>query len=416
MDNLLDLTLIWGGVFLSSLLARRTKLTPVLFFLATGAFFVNVGWLPVEPTPFIRGLSELGIILIMFSLGFEESTSAFFNCIKRTWGIAVFGALVPFCVAYFLALYFWQNTNMAILCGLAMTATAVSLTMVTLKNEGLHKTRAATGIMTSAVLDNVAALALVAILVPMAAGAGPVSLSTVLLLLGKTAIFFLIIAAVGEWVFPHDMKNSWFRYVPILGRYGIGHVFSVGDGENTTLAVLLIAVLAGILSYHAGFHPAVGAYMAGLILKEEYFHFNRTKKERNHYIHCKDIVDDVAFSWIGPIFFVTLGTKLLFDWDIFITVIPQIFALTTCLIIGQVGSAALAARYTGGFSFHESVMIGLGMLGRAELAFIVMDIAYVQHNILSIEAFYTLMFTAFWMNIVAPISIKWWAPRFLAAK
>ena len=39
------------------------------------------------------------------------------------------------------------------------------------------------------------------------------------------------------------------------------------------------------------------------------------------------------------------------------------------------------------------------MLGRAELAFVVMDIAYVQNPILSTEAFYTLMFTAFWLNV-----------------
>ncbi len=64
-------------------------------------------------------------------------------------------------------------------------------------------------------------------------------------------------------------------------------------------------------------------------------------------------------------------------------------------MIGQIVSAALAARYTGDFSFEESMMIGFGMLGRAELAFVVMDIAYVQNDIFTTEVFYTLMFTAF---------------------
>ena len=60
-----------------------------------------------------------------------------------------------------------------------------------------------------------------------------------------------------------------------------------------------------------------------------------------------------------------------------------------------------------------SVLIGLGMLGRAELAFVVMDIAYVQNQILSDEAFYTLMFTAFWLNVAVPLSIRWWKPYYL---
>ena len=61
--------------------------------------------------------------------------------------------------------------------------------------------------------------------------------------------------------------------------------------------------------------------------------------------------------------------------------------------------------------WHNSLMIGFGMLGRAELAFVVMDIAYVQNQILSTEAFYTLMLTAFWLNVAVPITISLWKPH-----
>jgi predicted Kef-type K+ transport protein len=37
------------------------------------------------------------------------------------------------------------------------------------------------------------------------------------------------------------------------------------------LTVLLLAVVVGILAQQFGLHPAVGAYMTGLILLEEYF-------------------------------------------------------------------------------------------------------------------------------------------------
>ena len=76
--------------------------------------------------------------------------------------------------------------------------------------------------------------------------------------------------------------------------------------------------------------------------------------------------------------------------------------------MSQVASASLAARYTGGLDSRSSLLVGLGMLGRAELAFVVLDIAYVQHSILSHDAFYTLMFTAFWLNVAVPISIRAW--------
>ena len=80
-----------------------TRLTPVLYFLFVGSVLVNIGVLPAESGVFNRSFAELGIIFNMFALRFEESTDNFVASVKRSWGIALFGAL-------------------------AMTATAVSLT------------------------------------------------------------------------------------------------------------------------------------------------------------------------------------------------------------------------------------------------------------------------------------------------
>jgi Na+:H+ antiporter len=82
----------------------------------------------------------------------------------------------------------------------------------------------------------------------------------------------------------------------------------------------------------------------------------------------------------------------------------------------QIATAALAARYTGAMSWAQSVMIGFGMLGRAELAFVVMDIAFVQNHILPAEAFFTLMITAFCLNVAVPVTIRWWRPYYDAAE
>ena len=81
-------------------------------------------------------------------------------------------------------------------------------------------------------------------------------------------------------------------------------------------------------------------------------------------------------------FFVDLGAKILFDWDLLTDVLPYAIAMTVGIAVFQVLSAGLAARYTGRMNFAESLMIGFGMLGRAELAFVVIDIAYVQNKTL----------------------------------
>lgn len=408
MDALSQLAVIWTAVFFAVVAARKTRLTPVLYFLAAGSLLVNIGWLPEEPDHFIQGFAEIGIIIIMFALGFEEDNSNFINSIRKSWGIAFFGALVPFLIAYGIATLYWDDRNLALMVGLTMTATAVSLTMVSLKSEGLSKSPAATRIMTSAVLDDIASLALVAILVPMATGEASLEAAGILFIVAKAILFFVLVSILGIWVFPQNLGGRLAR-VPLLGTLGARNILAFGGGDYATLAVLLLAIVIGLLAHALGFHPAVGAYLAGLILKEEYFHQDETT---NSFKSTREIIDNVAFTWMGPVFFVLLGSELVLDMDILIAVIPQTLLLLFGILVGQVVSASVAARYTGGLDWDGSIMVGIGMLGRAELAFVVINIAYVQNSILDKEAFYMLMLAIFWLNVAVPISIRFWKPRY----
>jgi len=129
MHPLLHLAVIWAAVFVAVVAAKKTRLTPVLFFLFMGFLLVNLGVLPDESDEFIRVFAELGIIFIMFALGFEESTDNFLASMKKSWGIALFGAIGPFTVTYLIVDYIWQDTNVSLMSALAMTATAVPLTI-----------------------------------------------------------------------------------------------------------------------------------------------------------------------------------------------------------------------------------------------------------------------------------------------
>jgi len=419
MDPLVHLAIIWAGVFVAVVMAKMTRLTPVLYFLFIGSVLANTGVLPAESGAFIRNFAELGIIIIMFALGFEESTDNFMASVKRSWGIALFGALAPFAVAYVVADYVWGDPNISLMCGLAMTATAVSLTMVSLQSLGLQKTVVATRVMTSAVLDDIGSLVMVAIVVPLATGQETFTLLSALATAGKAVLFFVIVTIIGIWIFPRSHAN-WLKRVPFLQHLSLQSYLTFDKGKYATLAILLAALAVGLLAHAFGFHPAVGAYMAGLIVREEHFQLKGQRinsygqpVHSNVFEETKRIVDNAAFCWIGPVFFVDLGAKILFDWDLLKDIMPYAITLTVGIAVFQVLSASLAARYTSGLNFAESVMVGFGMLGRAELAFVVIDIAYVQHNILNREAFFTLMITSFFLNILVPITITWWRPYFL---
>lgn len=409
LRDLTTLLLFWGTTYLAAVASQKTRLSPLLFYLIFGSVYGNCKL--VSHSTVINFIAELAITVVFFALGFEENVEHFLHGIKKAWGIASIGAFVPFGCGFSMSLLLWPEQDMmaSLMVGLAVTATAVSLTMISLKSEGLAMSRAAIGIMTSAVLDDVGCLALVAIMVPIATGAAEPTVGGILWVLAKSVIFFTIIALLHTFVFPvmRYEKDSKLLLSKIPGLRSVGvHLFvRFNHGKQATLASLCVALAIGLLASSFSFHPAIGAYMAGLIMEERYFdidpeepaeddeddapshsqstcsqgtegsmHSPRPSKKKeewtNVYHHVKDIIEDAAFQWLGPIFFLNLGSQILIKADLLGQCIGPAIAIYVVLGTGQILSAAIAAKYVpGGFTWAESWMIGFGMLGRAELFF-----------------------------------------------
>ena len=421
-------SVILALVVLAKILSTKTKTVDVLWLIIFGAIAVNIGILP-EENAILEAIGDWGIVFVMFALGFEENLSNFIQGLKRSWGIAIIGALFPFLAGYYSATLFGYSFNVAMIWGLTMTATAVSLTMVSLKSEGLQSSHAAIGIMTAAVVDDILSLVGLSILIPIALSTqhdadSMVDLYSIAYILLKVVLFFFIILFIGMVLFPDTLasekgKNHGiiFRMAVTVRRYfGIRKLLTVYNGQFTPLIMIFIAMTFGAIAHNMGFHPAIGAYFAGLFLKEEYFQCTINESLKNHKKDAEFVLNHLAFSIFGPIFFVMLGTKLIFDMDIIFHILPHALTLFMAVLILQVLSASLAAKYTGKYQWHESVMIGFGMLGRAELAFIVIDIAFVENHLINTEQFYTLMITIFLLNIAVPLLIKWWKPYYEGKK
>ena len=436
---------IFVVVLVSKLISKKTGTVDVLWLILAGALFTNLGFLP-QHNEFLEMIGEWGIVFIMFALGLEEDLGRFSQGLKRSIGVALIGAAFPFLAGYGAATGFGYGHNQAMLWGLTMTATAVSLTMMSLRSDLMHRSTAATGIMTAAVIDDILSLVGVAIFIPIilvsnaADGGTAVSAAGILWIIAKVFIFFAITLFMGLVAFPEKTplhlppepnlyQRVNYRFSHVLATIGARRFLMVHQGEFTPLIMLFIAMFLGVTAFQLGFHPAIGAYFAGLFLHADYFVYTKIKWVKNaegelikeieqdhQFRSANNVIGHLSFTIFGPIFFVNLGGKLVFDTDIVMTALPMVVVLYLAVVILQIASASLAARYTGSYKWHESVMIGFGMLGRAELAFIVINIAFVQNQVIDTTQFYTLMFTAFLLNITVPISLKWWKPYYLGFK
>jgi Kef-type K+ transport system membrane component KefB len=413
-DDLQYLMFFWIASWIAAVLSEFTRLSPLLYYLIFGCILGNLHW--VEHTAFLTSFSEFSIAVVFFALGFEENVEHFMEGIKKAWGIAFIGAAVPFLIGFGLSLAFWPDLDVkaALMGGLAVTATAVSLTMIALKAEGLATSKPAIGIMTSAVLDDIASLALVAIMVPIASGQAEPTADGIAWILGKAVLFFVSIILAHKVVLPDWVQTGVVSHIPLVRTYGIRHILMFNQGEQATLISLTFGLFFGMVAVWLGFHPAIGAYMAGLIMEEEYYDIDDGGNTFQHTLH---FIENAAYGWLGPVFFLNLGASIIIDLDVLSNVALYSLILFVCLFIGQFVSATLSARFVpGGFTWHESAMIGFGMLGRAELFFVVLNLCYVEHDIMPKEMFFTFTFAAMLLNVSVPVCITLYKPYYMRSK
>ncbi len=372
----LDLMILLAGIWLVAVTLRPLGLPTVMGELIVGVLVgpAVFGW--IEQGEALQLLAEIGIFFLMFHAGVETQPLEFFDALKRSLGVAVVGAAVPFGLSFAVALAFGLTPVGATFVGLTMTATAVVITLKSLKDLGLADTRLARIIVASCVIDDLLTLVFFGLIVGVLTG-GSFEAINVVITLGKVLAFFGAAMVLGRFVYPR-------LSLPFRSEGGKGFTF-----------VLLIAFAAGLFAEAIGLHMILGAYLAGLFFEEKVAHPNLVK-----------IVADrsygIAYSFLGPIFFMSLGFSITFDLSA--ASLAMLATLTTVVVVGQICSAGgMALRM--GLPRVEALTVGVGMCGRAELAFILASLA-LAHGAIDQSVFSVLIFTAFVLNLFTPLALK----------
>ena len=257
-----------------------------------------------------------------------------------------------------------------------MTATAVVITLKTLKDLGLADTRLARVIVASCVIDDLLTLVVFGLVVGVLSG-GSFEPMDIALTLAKVVAFFGLAVLLGRFAYPRFT-------LPFRSEGGKGFTF-----------VLLVAIAAGLFAEAIGLHMILGAYLAGLFFEEKVAHPNlvRIVADRSY---------GIAYSFLGPIFFMSLGFSITFN--ISPSGMAFLVLLTAAVIVGQIVSAGSMALRMG-LSAREALTVGVGMCGRAELAMILASLALAQGAI-DASIFSVLIFTMFVLNLFTPLALK----------
>ena len=193
---LLDIALILLSTKVFGLITKKFQMPQVVGALLAGLLLgpAVLGW--IKETEFLDQISELGVIVLMFSAGLETDVKELKKTGVASFVIALIGVLVPLAGGFGLACFFNRPgmiesdvsaslflQNMFI--GVILTATSVSITVESLKEMGKLNTRAGNAILGAAVIDDILGIVALTLVTSMT---DPTV--NVLVVLGKIVLFF----------------------------------------------------------------------------------------------------------------------------------------------------------------------------------------------------------------------------------
>ena len=342
-EILRDLVIIITAAAAGGMLASLVRLPAILGYLLAGVVVAQA--LPsgeIDPAQ-VRGMAELGVALLLFTLGLQFSFSKF-SGVRRAaiiGGIAQIALTIGLGVLLGSALGFGRTASLVLGSAMALSSTMVALTLMDARNElsTLH------GRMTLGVLlvQDLAVVPLV-ILLPTLADESQGNLPLELGLAAvKAAVLLLAAYLLGSRGLP------WL--LPRVARRGSRELFLL------TILTLALGLAAG--SYALGLSIALGAFLAGLVVSESEFSY-RTLAE---VLPLRDV--------FATVFFVSMG--MLADPGVLMDHPVQVVVVAAAIIAGKffLSTGPLALL---GLPLRTAIPAGLLLAQSGEFSFVLAQV------------------------------------------
>ncbi len=199
--------------------------------------------------------AELGVILLLFTVGMEFPIQKLRNIGRKAIIIATteaFGTLtIGFFVAQTLGLGFYDSLFIA----LSISVTSTVIVMRVLGELNMMKDEAATLILGTAIIEDILIISLLAILQSMGT-TGNISINEIAISVGVTIGFIAVVLVLGSKIVP--------KLMDVIAR----------TNQHDVLIVAAVGVAFGLafVSFQLGISVAAGAFFAGVLVAESRSH------------------------------------------------------------------------------------------------------------------------------------------------
>ncbi len=333
------LTMVLGVAAVTTILFQRLRQPVVLGYLIAGLIIGPHVPIPlVADAETVETLSELGVILLMFSVGLELRVGALFRMAPTAGVTAVVQCSLMVWLGFLTGRLFGWTTVESLFAGAAI---AISSTTIIAKAFDEQNVRGAlreivVGIL---VVEDLIAILLIAALTAIATGT-KLSAGALAATVGRLAAFLIALLVVGLYTVPRATRA----------------VLRMNRPETTAVAAVGFCFGVALLARGFGYSVALGAFIAGSLVAE-----SGQGETIDHLIRP---VRDV----FAAVFFVSVG--MMIDPALVAHHALAIGVLTTVVVLGKIASVSLGTFLTGG-GVRTSVQAGMSLAQIGEFSFII---------------------------------------------
>lgn len=330
--------------------------------------------------------SNLGVILLLFMVGLQNTVGEMMTVGKRSLMVSIMGVVAPFMLG--LMTSYWLlpdlSTPAHLFIGATLCATSVGITARVLGDLGHLKSHESRIILGAAVIDDILGLVILAIVIGIVSS-GTIQLNEVTRIIFFSLAFIIIVVKYGEGTV------SW-----IVGKFY--HIFN--KMQVRLLFPLALAFLMAAFANFIGLAAIVGAFAAGLIVCDDNIcQHKRFGKEVDGLPSTQELIQPIQ-SLFAPVFFVLMGMQVNLETFLQTETIWLAAAFTIVAIIGKVVSGWAAGKGV------DRLSIGLGMVPRGEVGLIFASIGK-GLGVISVSVFSAIVIMVIVTTLITPIALKW---------
>src|SRR5580693_5154398 len=338
-----DLTYIFLAAVLGGLVAWRLRLPLILGFVLGG-----IAISPFTPGPHLSDLhtfevfAEVGVVLLMFSIGFEFSISD----LKRVKWVALVGGPIGILLMLGIAIGAGRLAGLGTKEGLVIgAAVSVASTMVLarLLSDSGQMTTTHGRVMIGITLVEDLAVICMTVMLPVFGGSGAGSPWKASWTLGKALLLLIPLVFLAIKVIPRILRR----------------VKLTCNSELFLLVVIAVCLGTAALAQAVGFSVALGAFLAGLSI---------SGLEDLHDAHTQLLPLRDTFV---ALFFVSLGT--LIDPHVLAKSLPLLGLMLLLIVVGKF-LVWTAVVWIFRYSFWTAIAVAAGLTQIGELSFVVVQV------------------------------------------